>query len=432
MTTPAARHPPRALWHRATAPWVRSVRSAAAVLPMAAIALGVQLVPAAWARARATQVEPLRSDMQPIAPLHSPGVQSPSIVAPAPTVPRIEAPQPGAGRIQAPPVGTETLTPPRDAHSQQVQHELQRLKHQAEASKNYGSTPSSAQAAWLLGLIYLHGAGVRRDPPLAQQWFQRAASQGREPWAYAGLAWCAIDGCVGPPNVEQANRNITLLRRRHAARADYLAWVLASRQTPVQAATNRLGQAQEPTPVPDLAQLQRAADAGDVQANVELGIIAATDHRPADAQRYFERASPQSRAAELDLQALKNRSAEQGKTAQLAPAVNADAYQALAMARRYHRGIGVPANFAEAIRFYRLAADRGSPEAKRMLALIYSHPMPDGSLNIGWMQQLAYVDPQAPIPTLPAQNAQVMQRDPTPLFDLMPPFWREQLTQVER
>jgi len=121
--------------------------------------------------------------------------------------------------------------------------------------------------------------------------------------------------------------------------------------------------------------------AGDVQANLELGIIAATDHRTADAQRYFLRASPQSRAAEVDLQILKNGGATPNRAVLPSPAPNVDAQVALAMAQRYHRGLGVPANFSEAIRFYRLAADRGSQQAKRMLALIYSRPMPNGSIN---------------------------------------------------
>lgn len=411
------------------------LRATSTVLPLVVIALTTQLVPA-WARARATQAPSLQTDMQPAAPMHAPAIQTHPIESPSPAVPRIEMRPPGegAGKIEAAPVGTPSLTPARDAHAEEVKQKLRQLERQAESSHGWGSTPASAQAAWVLGLVYLHGAGVRRDPPLAQQWFERAARLGKEPWAYAGLAWCAIDGCVGPPNVEAANRNIALLRRRHPARADFLAWVLASRLTPVQLATNSQGQSIEPATVPDLGLLQRAATAGDVQANVELGILAATEHRPAEAERHFQRAIPQSRAAEIDLQVLKSRGAEQqqGSTIHVAPVANVDAAQALAMARRYHRGLGVPANFSEAIRFYRLAADRGSEQAKRMLALIYSHPMPNGSINVAWMQQLAYVDPQAPIPTLPAQNVRMMQRDPTPLFDLMPAFWRQQLTQVER
>ena len=107
--------------------------------------------------------------------------------------------------------------------------------------------------------------------------------------------------------------------------------------------------------------------------------------------------------------------------------------EALAAARKYHRGEGVPSNFVEAIRFYRLAESRGSVEARRMLGLIYSRPMPDGSVNAGWMQQLAYVDTTTVVPTVGVTGSNhTLVREPTPLYDLMPAFWRQQMTQVDR
>ena len=93
----------------------------------------------------------------------------------------------------------------------------------------------------------------------------------------------------------------------------------------------------------------------------------------------------------------------------------------------------MPANFVEAIRYYRLAESRGSVEARRMLGLIYSRPMPDGSVNAGWMQQLAYVDAATTIPTVGvSSNAHILHREPTPLYDLLPAFWRQQMNQVGR
>ena len=370
----------------ATWPWPQaaSLRSAPAVLPIAVIALATQFVPALG---RATPVESLPSTVQ--------------------------------------------ASAPRSAQSAEVARQLERLKLQAEESKSFGSTPASARAAWELGLIYLHGAGVRRDAALALLWFQRAARLGREPWAYAGLAWCAIDGCVGPPRVDEAKRNIALLRRQHPVRADYLAWVLASREAPAQLASNRLGQALAPG-VPDLALLEQTAAACDVQANLELGIMAADEQRSAEAQRFFERASSRSRAAETNLQILKNDRGAPERSTGPSPTPNADAQAALTQAQRYHRRPGTQANFAEAIHYYQLAASRGSQQARHMLELIDSRPLPGDKINIRWMEQLAYVDPLANFASLPPQNTQMMQRDPTPLFDLMPAFWRRQLTQVER
>ena len=359
------------------------MRSAPAVLPIAVIALATQFAPALG---RATPLDSLPSAVQP--------------------------------------------SVPRGAHSTEVERQLERLRLQAGESKSFGSTPASARAAWELGLIYLHGAGVRRDAALALLWFQRAARLGREPWAYAGLAWCAIDGCVGPPRVDEAQRNIALLRRQHPVRADYLAWVLASREAPAQLASNRMGPMAPG--VPDLSLLEQTAAACDVQANLELGIMAVDEHRSADAQHFFERASPQSRAAEANLQILKSDRGAPERSTGLPPTPNADAQAALAQAQRYHRRPGTQANFAEAIHYYQLAASRGSQQARHMLELIDSRPLPRGKINIGWMEQLAYVDPLANIASLPPQNAQMMQRDPTPLFDLMPAFWRQQMTQVER
>ncbi|MBY0410058.1 MAG: SEL1-like repeat protein, partial [Burkholderiaceae bacterium] len=88
---------------------------------------------------------------------------------------------------------------------------------------------------------------------------------------------------------------------------------------------------------------------------------------------------------------------------------------------------GVPANYAEAIRLYQLAASQGSQRARHMLELIYSRPSPQGGVDIAWMQQLAALDlgPDGavlspPLPTAPP----LFGRDPTPLYDLLPRHWR--------
>ena len=155
-------------------------------------------------------------------------VRPPHLVSPATTTPRIEPITPATPRIlprpdndgphiEAAPVAAEKIVPP-DPGESQIQKELQRLQALAETPRGVGATAQSAQAAWLLGLIYLHGAGVRRDAPQAQLWFERSAQSGREPWAYAGLAWCLIDGCTGPPEPAAAARAIAQLRPQHPAR----------------------------------------------------------------------------------------------------------------------------------------------------------------------------------------------------------------------
>ena len=349
--------------------------------------------------------------------------------APAAT-PRIEPrPTDDAPRIVAPPVVVGTLAT-REARNPAIERELQRLLRQAEASRTPGSTLSSAQAAWQLGLIYLHGAGVRRDPAQAQRWFERAARFRREPLAQAGLAWCFLDGCIGPPNPAAASRAIVQLRQTHPARADFLAWVLASRQAPLQ--VSRPGTMQDQKlELPAKQLLERSAAAGDMHANIELGMDAVANKRLTQAEDYFKRAGPNSAAAATNLQELRSR--DEVIVNRPAPPATTSANEALAAARKYHRGEGVPANFVEAIRYYRLAESRGSVEARRMLGLIYSRPMPDGSVNAGWMQQLAYVDAATTIPTVGvSSNAHILHREPTPLYDLLPAFWRQQMNQVGR
>lgn len=383
-----------------------------------------------WARPRALMVAQVDIQLPAPARIESPSGAIPRI-EPAPLgTTRIEPrPVDEALRITAPPLVTGSLGS-RDTRASVVDRELQRLLRQAEAPRNYGSTPASAQAAWQLGLIYLHGAGVRRDTALAQQWFARAARFGREPWAHAGLAWCALDGCSGPPDPAGAARAIAQLRQVHPGRADFLAWVLASRQAPLQVV--RPGQMQDQVlELPARQLLERAAAAGDMHANIELGMNAVANDRIAQAEDYFRRAGPNSAAALADLSELRARGVSPVSPPVAPPSASAN--EALAAARKYHRGEGVPSNFVEAIRFYRLAESRGSVEARRMLGLIYSRPAPDGSLNAGWMQQLAYVDTATVVPTVGVTGSNhMLLREPTPLFDLLPSFWRQQMTQVDR
>ncbi|ARU04882.1 hypothetical protein CCO03_09495 [Comamonas serinivorans] len=63
-----------------------------------------------------------------------------------------------------------------------------------------------------------------------------------------------------------------------------------------------------------------------------------------------------------------------------------------------------------------------------MLELIFSRPAPGGRVNLVWMQQVAYVDTRQSLPRLAsALNQPQLVRDPTAVFDLMPPFWQRQV-----
>ena len=408
-------------------------QAAAAFTPIALALLAcAAFSQGASARTRATGVDdvqappPAQERIEP-APTELPLLDAAPTTAPA-VAPRPLRDQP---RIVSPPINRDSIAPREGASAVAVDRELRRLTRAAEAPRAVGSTVASAQAAWTLGLIYLHGAGVRRDPALAQRWFEQAARYGRQPLAFAGLAWCALDGCTGPPDAAAAARAIEALRPRYPARADFLQWVLLKRQTPLQIAKPGANQDQV-LELPQRQLLERAAAAGDMHANIELGMDAVSREQFEQAAQYFRRAAPHSLAARQNLEQLALRGSSPIQPP-ASPTLSPAAAEALASARKYHRGQGVPANFVEAIRYYQLAAARGSVEAQRMLALISSRPMPGGGFNPAWMQQLAYVDVATVIPTVGVLGTtHLLHREPTPVFDLLPPFWRSQMAQVSR
>ena len=361
-------------------------------------------------------------------PIDSNPVATPPIPSIAPTVPRIESAPARRAQISAPaaPFASSSLVP-QDINLKVIQDEILQLRRNATPSSGYGSTQAAAQAAWQLGLIYLHGAGVRVDRPLAQQWFERSARQGRETWAFAGLAWCAIDGCSVPPNPALATPALARLRSEHPARADYLAWIQATRLKPLK--INGPGvSSQSVTESSDLQLLDRAAQRGDVQANIELGIMAYANKQTAKAEAYFSSVAARSTIAANNLQHL--RSLDTAPAPLSRPSVSDDsAESALNMARMYHRGEGVPANYSEALRFYRLAEQRGSAEAHRMIELIFS--MPNGVFDPVWMQQLARANLSLPASMIAAGiTAQQLRREASPLSDLLTPRWKARLQKV--
>lgn len=367
--------------------------------------------------------------------VHGDGMPAPITLAPRPDARRIEAPvqrlpqalEAGPLRPDAPAnlerqsQAGPTLAPP--AHSAPIR-ELAQLRRTAEPRSGFGSSRAAADAAWTLGLLHLHGGLLPASPALAQTWFQRAAPQGRQPLVQAGLAWCLIDGCQGPPDPAGAQQAIERLRARDAGRALYLEWLLRTRLQPMGSMGEARAQAAPAgDTLPWISLLRRAAAAGDAQARLELGIDAAQRGQIAEARRYFQAAAARSPAAAANLRALAPATA-------ILPSVpdEANAASLFARARQFHRGEGVPANYAEAIRLYRLAASQGSVQAQRMLALIAARPNPDGSLNVAWMAQLSQLDTRTAWAILaPLQRTPWMQRDATPLYDLLPPLWQRRM-----
>ncbi|MFN3438487.1 MAG: hypothetical protein ACK41V_12380 [Acidovorax sp.] len=320
------------------------------------------------------------------------------------------------------------------------------LRKQRPPAARATAEKATADAAWLLGLLALHGLAMPADPPQAQHWFERA-HMFRHPLAPAGLAWCQLSGCIAAPNPAAATQWIALARRADPGLAKYLEWHAAKALAPMAdpRAENRSGApplsaaldagALAPPPAsPALLQLlTEASRAGNAQAKNELGLetLAAGDLEQALVQ--FQSAAARSDAAAANASLLTHRI--KTRPAHRAPPARYSAADWYAEARRYHHGDGVPANYAEAVRLYQIAASSGDPQARRMLALIFSRPAPDGTVDVTWMQQLAAMD-LGPTGLAPgasrAVNPQSWQRDPSPLYEWVPREWKASGTTTGR
>lgn len=324
-------------------------------------------------------------------------------------------------------LGPELRNEPNNALSPAQSQELEQLKQIANSSAQSGTTNLvAARAAWVLGLIFLHGTGVRTDVVQAHQLFEQAYEKG-ERLASAGLAWCALQGCSSMPNLQAAKKWIDILRTVEPARARYFEWLSKNRLAPLPVLSVEQGNPQAGMLV-HRQLLVSAAMGGDVNAQIELGLESAVLNRYDKALEYFEAAAPHSLVAADNAAIVKeqliSKLAKTGEEIQPPfPSHNAEAL--FKEARRYHRGEGTPVNYNEAIRLYRMAQTAGSLQAKRMLNLIYARTSPDGQLDMGWMRQLSDADVSGPTPQMGrSAGPKLLHRESTPLYDLLPKPWK--------
>jgi TPR repeat protein len=139
--------------------------------------------------------------------------------------------------------------------------------------------------------------------------------------------------------------------------------------------------------------LLNAARMQDVQALIELGFDAVANERLKEASTYFAAAAPNSVVAAQNAALIQTRQNEQPVDCKIQGGGDLPDSVLLSSAQALHRGSagvnGCSVNYAEAIRLYNLAANKGNVPAKRMLSLIYSKSDVSGNINIAWMQQLA-------------------------------------------
>jgi uncharacterized protein len=341
-------------------------------------------------------------------------------------------------------IARPALTPADRAAAREIERDLNQLLERANSNRANPPPPSrrpgasridtnpiasAGDAAWQLGLIYAHGAGVAQDWPQAQLWFERALARGQTLGAL-GLAWCAVEGCKQPPDLAQARARIASARAQLPARALYLEWWMLSKNTPLVTTTpkNLPGTAQDNEALyrlPSRPLLEQAARLGDIHALIELGLEAVALGNKAQARSWFEQAAAAgSGAASHNLRLLNQQDANSDPT--INSHVSMDAATLLAMAQRNHRGLGQPVNYSEAIRLYRLAQSKGSTAARDMLALIFSRPTASGQLDIAWMQRIAVLNlgHTASGPDNPNFGAAVFQRERSPLYDYLPALWK--------
>jgi uncharacterized protein len=381
------------------------------------------------ARARAQAVAPLYSAAQPSA-------QPASRPEPAPVL-RVQ--------LSSEPMRTDNTPAPRLVYSGTVTGPALRAEGAESAAMNpdvarlrslamtgvvrsqrnasaASATKAQANAAWVLGLLYLHGIGVAANPAEAAKWFESARTLG-EPLAVAGLAWCDIEGCKAQPNPALARRWLPALRAVNLPRAQYLQWLIDTRLSPLKVATpgSQFHASSRPDPgLPNRQWLVAAAQAGDVQAAIELGLDSVAANRPEQALTYFRAVASRSQVAAANAALMQER--QQGPLKTFQPG---SADETLAQAQRNHRGQGQPANYVEAIRLYQKAQNQGNVQARKMLELIFSRPLANGHVDVVWMQQLAYANYANDMVVLGGALPHLtLQREPTPLFDLLPLLWR--------
>jgi len=287
------------------------------------------------------------------------------------------------------------------------------------------SKPEQANAAWIIGLLTLHGRGLPTDVRRAKSWFQIAWQQG-EKMASAGLAWCEMVGCGMPPDLAKARYWRTQLSKVNRGRALYFEWLARAQSAPL-GLPNEVDAKSTIDKIPHHKLLLEAANAGDIHAHIELGIESAAKNQLDEALQHFVYAEQNSSIVSSNANHIKSE-IDQAKSLiklQKSSLNNVELAESnWQQARRYHRGEGIPINYVEAIRLYRKAADLGHLQAKKMLDLIFSQSAETGAINIFWMQRLSRIDVSGYSPQLPTVDGPVLlAREETGLTDFIPSLW---------
>lgn len=241
---------------------------------------------------------------------------------------------------------------------------------------NYASTRAqagNAEAMYVLGQMYYHGAGVVEDKELAAIWYKRAADAGSAPAMFEYAVCCADGDCGVEQDISAAIRYyMEAARRGHAPaqfemgmRYEFGEGITENIHEAVQLYSQAAKQGHAGAMYflghcyksgrgvkADLGEavnlFRQAAELGNTDAMVSAAcILAAVDDDYAfepDADMYNEAFSLLSRAVE---------------------AGNVDAHFYLGI--MYNDGLGVARDQNQAYKFVKLAADNGQQNAQRLI-----------------------------------------------------------------
>jgi TPR repeat protein len=218
-------------------------------------------------------------------------------------------------------------------------------RRRTQARWNAAAESGSADAKYHLGWMYAHGIGQDQDPAQAAHWLGLAAAQNHV------QAQCALGALY-----EQARDPQALQWYEKAA---------AQGDGSAQCALGRLyceGSLGAPRPLDGLAWNLRAAQQGQAQAMLQLGMRLPVDAAPA-ALAYLDAAAQQGLAQAQHL-----------------------------LAQHYERGQGVEKNLSKAFYWHEKAAQQSLPAAMAAVGVALHKGLgvaPDFTRAWGWLQQAA-------------------------------------------
>ena len=264
-----------------------------------------------------------------------------------------------------------------------------------------------------LGLDYYRGGNGPRNYAEAYRMFEVAGEHGDTRGKMAA-AYMRGEGLGVARDPTQAKATLDTLRRQGVGRAAYLRVLLEESTGSPKDKADRVR-----------TLLHDAATTGDAFAQNLLGIEYERQGTMSTARLWYAEAARGGSSAgtdnlaRMDARSAK-RKAKRSVVALEQEAERGDATAAFELAQRYHKGDGVSTSYADAVRWYQLAASREYGPAKQMTSLIYSEPAMHRGIDPVWMRRLAQIS----LPTdgsgarLEAIADGMPVREPDPLFGL--------------